>query len=141
MPKYIAFLRAINVGGHIVKMDQLRASFEELGFSKVETFIASGNVIFETKSKNTATLERKIEALLAKQLGYAVITFVRSTSDVVAVAEYQPFPEAELKAEGNQLHIGFLPSEPTVEAKKKLLAFGDKVNDFRFHDREVYWLR
>ncbi len=45
MPKYIAFLRAINVGGHTVKMDYLRVLFETLGFSDVETFIASGNVI------------------------------------------------------------------------------------------------
>ena len=43
MTRYIAFLRAINVGGHTVKMDQLRALFEELGLSNVETFIASGN--------------------------------------------------------------------------------------------------
>ena len=56
MPKYIAFLRAINVGGHIVKMDQLRKLFEELQFEHVEKFIASGNVIFDTKSKNIAAL-------------------------------------------------------------------------------------
>ena len=45
MPKYVALLRAINVGGHTVKMDRLRRLFEELGFKNVETFIASGNVI------------------------------------------------------------------------------------------------
>src|SRR6185369_8391120 len=61
MPKYVAFLRAINVGGHVVKMDQLRALFEALGFANVETFIASGNVIFDSKSKNVAALERKID--------------------------------------------------------------------------------
>ncbi|HXW01123.1 MAG TPA: DUF1697 domain-containing protein, partial [Anaerolineae bacterium] len=53
LPKYIAFLRAINVGGHTVKMDYLRRLFEEMGFSKVETFIASGNVIFEAVAKST----------------------------------------------------------------------------------------
>jgi uncharacterized protein (DUF1697 family) len=47
MPRYIALLRAINVGGHLVKMDALRRHFEELGFDPVETFIASGNVMFE----------------------------------------------------------------------------------------------
>ena len=53
MPRYIAFLRAINVGGHnTVKMDFLRQLFESLGFSNVETFIASGNIVFETTSKN-----------------------------------------------------------------------------------------
>ncbi|HLA07538.1 MAG TPA: DUF1697 domain-containing protein [Anaerolineales bacterium] len=59
MNKYVAFLRAINVGGHPITMDRLCEFFEELGFSNVETFIASGNVIFETKEKNTASLEKK----------------------------------------------------------------------------------
>jgi len=77
MPKYVAFLRAINVGGHTVKMDHLRGLFEALSFSNVETFIASGNVIFDTKSKDQQTLERKIEKHLRETLGYAVTTFDR----------------------------------------------------------------
>ena len=52
MPRFIAFLRAINVGGHNVKMEELRVLFESLGFTNVETFIASGNVIFEADSEN-----------------------------------------------------------------------------------------
>ena len=59
MPRHIAFLRAINVSGHNVKMDHLRQLFESLGFSNVETFIASGNVIFETKTVNTKLLENQ----------------------------------------------------------------------------------
>ncbi len=51
MTKYIAFLRAINIGGHNVKMDVLRQLFESLEFSNVKTFIASGNIIFESKTR------------------------------------------------------------------------------------------
>ena len=47
MPRQVAFLRAVNVGGRVAKMDALRRSFEKLGFRRVETFIASGNVIFD----------------------------------------------------------------------------------------------
>ena len=50
MPRFIAFLRAINVGGHNVTMKELRGLFEALGLKSVETFIASGNVIFESRS-------------------------------------------------------------------------------------------
>ena len=64
MQKYIAFLRAINVGGHTVKMDRLREIFETMGFSNVETFIASGNVIFETKSKDVDSLVKMIKKKL-----------------------------------------------------------------------------
>ena len=84
MPRYIAFLRAINVGGHTVKMDALRELFEALGFEQVETFIASGNVIFETTETDTAALERRIETHLQAALGYAVATFLRSDAEVAA---------------------------------------------------------
>jgi uncharacterized protein (DUF1697 family) len=59
MPKYAAFLRATNLGGHTVKMDDLRRLFEAMGFSNVETFIASGNVIFESASTDSGELEHK----------------------------------------------------------------------------------
>jgi uncharacterized protein (DUF1697 family) len=70
MTRYFAFLRAINVGGgHVVKMDRLRQLFESLGFSNVETFIASGNVIFESSSRNAKNLEAKIEKALIRSAG------------------------------------------------------------------------
>src|SRR6267142_2212313 len=106
MPKYVAFLRAINVGGHVVKMDQLRSSFTELGFANVETFIASGNVIFDSKSKNTQALERKIEKHLQAVLGYAVATFVRSIAEVGEIADYKPFAGRDIENDG--FYIGFL---------------------------------
>ena len=59
-------------------MERLRREFEFLGFSGVETFIASGNVIFEALAKNEAQLRAKIESHLRKALGYEVATFIRS---------------------------------------------------------------
>jgi uncharacterized protein (DUF1697 family) len=140
MPKYVAFLRAVNVGGHIVKMEQLRQLFQALGFSNVETFIASGNVIFDSTSKSTETLERKIEGLLGETLGYAVATFVRSTSELATIAEYKPFDDSELNADGNALYIAFMAGEPSTESKRKLLTFTTEVDDFHVYGREVYWL-
>ena len=138
MPKYLAFLRAINVGGHLVKMDYLRTLFEALGFTNVETFIASGNVIFDAKSKNTAALEKKIEQHLFESLGYKVATFVRSVAEVAAVVNARPFSEKELN--GNTLYIGFLSSNPSDESKQELARCANKLNDFVVSDREVFWL-
>jgi uncharacterized protein (DUF1697 family) len=140
MPKYVAFLRAINVGGHTVKMDYLRALFEALGLANVETFIASGNVIFDSKSKNTLALEQKIEKHLQETLGYEVATFLRSTSDLLEVAQYKPFSDADLIAPENRLYIGFLPDGPSEPAKQKLLACSTTVDEFHIHGRELYWL-
>ena len=54
MPRCIAFLRAVNVGGRLVKMDALRSAFEALDLADVSTFIASGNVLFETRARQHA---------------------------------------------------------------------------------------
>ena len=140
MPKYAAFLRAINVGGHTVKMDYLRRLFNALGFSNVETFIASGNVIFDSPSRNTKALEKKIERYLRETLGYEVATYIRSTTELATIAHYEPFIEAELKAEGSTVYIVFLADSPGAEAKQKLRSLTTEVDDFHLSGRELYWL-
>ncbi len=91
MPRFVAFLRAVNVGGRVVKMGELRTLFESLGLRSVETFIASGNVIFESNGRSVPSLERRIEDHLRKALGYEVKTFVRTDAEVAAIAKYKPF--------------------------------------------------
>ena len=140
MIRYIALLRAINVGGHKVKMDRLRKLFESLGLSNVETFIASGNVIFDSPAEDARTLEKQIESYLRKSLGFEVATFVRSVSELEAIAGYRPFMPPEFSAEGNSLYIAFLSDPPSGEAQQRLMAFRSEVDDFRVHGREGYWL-
>lgn len=140
MPKYVAFLRAINVGGHTVKMEYLRQVFEVLGLSNVETFIASGNVIFDSKSKNTKALEKKIENCLQETLGYPVATFVRSLTQLAEIANYKPFSAAQLAAEVHAIYIAFLAEKPSDEAKKKLLSLATATDEFHVFEREFYWL-
>lgn len=139
--RYIAFLRAINVGGHNVKMDQLRSLFESLGYSNVETFIASGNVLFESVDQGMSMLEEQIENHLLEALGYRVDTFIRSASGLADIANYRPFPSAQLDADGNTLHIGFLTNPPDGEAAHRLQALRTPEDDFHVHEREFYWLR
>lgn len=140
MPKYVAFLRAINVGGHIVKMDQLRGLFEAMGLSNVETFIASGNVIFDSKAKSTVALEQKIEKHLHKSLGYPVATFIRAISELATVARYKPFSEVELNGDGNQVYVVFVARSPGPEVERKMKSLASEIDDFHINGREVYWL-
>jgi uncharacterized protein (DUF1697 family) len=140
MAKYVAFLRAINVGGHTVKMDQLRRLFEEMGLSNVETFIASGNVIFNSTSRNKKALESKIEGYLQKALGYEVATFIRSIPELADIAGYDPFIGSDPNAPANPLYIAFLGSPPNSESKLKLESCASKIDSFRIHERELYWL-
>jgi len=140
-PRLVAFLRAINVGGqHVVKMDALRGHFETLGLGNVETFIASGNVIFTSRSMDHAALERKIERALQSALGYEVKTFVRTGAEVAAIACYKPFSTAAMKNYA-ALNVGFLASPLEAAGLKALMTLKDDVHDFHVNGREVYWIR
>ena len=139
MIRYVAFLRAINVGGHIVKMDVLKKSFVHLGFKDVDTFIASGNVLFSSRSRDTAKLERQIEAQLRKDLGYEVATFVRTAQEVVAVAAYQAFPPKAVEAAVSH-NVGFLSAALTAEGQTALQKLASAIDVFHTNEREWYWL-
>ena len=139
MQRFIAFLRAINVGGRVVKMERLRLLFESLGLKRVETFIASGNVIFESRG-SAGLLEKKIEPLLQKELGYEVRTFIRSADELAEIAVYNPFGGAgELPHEA--LFIGFLAESPSQEAVATLVNASSETDQFHIKRRELYWLR
>jgi uncharacterized protein (DUF1697 family) len=140
MPRYIAFLRAINVGGHnTVKMDFLRQLFDSLGFSNVETFIASGNIVFETTSSNAQALAREIEKSLREALGYEVATFIRTAAELATVANYKPFSRSDLEGAA-ALNIAFLADGLDDKSSQKLMALRTDIDDFHVHGREIYWL-
>jgi uncharacterized protein (DUF1697 family) len=136
--RYVALLRAINVGGHVVKMDRLRALFKELGFADVETLIASGNVLFSSSARNAAALEEKIERHLETALGYEVTTFVRTPGEMQAVAEFDPFPG--LVEEGHTLSVAFLKQYPGKQVTDRLHGMRTDYDELRVHGRELYWL-
>jgi uncharacterized protein (DUF1697 family) len=140
MPRYVSFLRGINLGGRRVTMDRLRELFEALKFSNVSTFIASGNVIFDTPTTDAAALEVRIERHLERALGYEVGTFLRSIPELAAVAAHRPFTDSELEVAAHSLHVTFLKAPPGRKAEQELLALQTDTDLFRVHEREVYWL-
>ena len=144
MPKqphrYVAFMRALNVGGRIVKMDQLRALFEALGFADVTTYIASGNVIFHSPETDTGKLEKRINDHLETSLGYVVGTYIRTPAALAEIAAHRPFAAGDLDEPGHTLYINFLPEAPSPDAVERLLALRTDVDDFAVHGREMYWL-
>jgi uncharacterized protein (DUF1697 family) len=137
MPRHVALLRAINVGGRVVKMDQLRLLFTQLGFARVETFIASGNVLFDAPARDGATLERTIEAHLRAALGYEVETFIRSPTELAVIAALDPF--AEGADSGRTVYVAFLREPPAAAYVERLMSFRSGTDDFRVIGRESYW--
>ena len=137
MPRAVALLRGINVGGHRVAMADLRRHVEALKLGNVATFIASGNVIFDTPARaDLAALEQRIERHLAKALGYEVPTFIRTIDEITAVAAAEPFPDA---AATDSLYVSFLRAAPDAAAKRAVLDLESPVDTFCFRGRELYW--
>jgi uncharacterized protein (DUF1697 family) len=139
MSRYVAFLRAINVGGHVVKMETLRSLFEGLGFAEVETFIASGNVIFRTGEQNTQSIEAQISQGLEEALGYEVATFIRTETELAQIAAYEAFPRAKVEA-ATAYNIAFLHEPLNEHAKQTLMGLRTEIDAFATHARDVYWL-
>lgn len=140
MPHYIAFLRGINLGNRRLTMEVLRARFEELKFAGVATFIASGNVIFSSKSAAAPKVTRQIETHLAKTLGYPVDTFLRTRAEVAAMAAFRPFSAADLADPKHTIHGGFLREPLSPAQASGLLACRTPVDEFCVEGREYYWL-
>ena len=139
MTRHIAFLRAINVGGHVVKMDQLRTLFEQLAFADVQTFIASGNVVFGASRRTPDRLEQMIEGHLKKTLGYEVTTFLRSPAEILDVVKRFPFGDRD-DADA-QTYVLFLKREALPAERKALRGLTTPLDEFETGSREVYWLR
>jgi uncharacterized protein (DUF1697 family) len=134
--RYVAFLRAVNVGGRRVSMDRLRAVFEELGFERVSTYIASGNVVFDASGRATDH-ERAIEEKLEDTLGFEVTTFLRRASDVRHAASAKPFGKVPA---GKTHMVAFLRRKPTAAERKAIEGKSTSSDRLVVDRREVHWL-
>ena len=128
----IAFLRGINLGGHTVKKDQLIKIFESVGCENVTTFIASGNVVFDAKSRPS---EKAAEEAIQAALGYEAATFIRTASQLKKIVERRPF-DGRGPETGGTLHVGFLKKRAKPDA---LTSLADDVNEFHVDGTTVYW--
>jgi len=135
--QYVAFLRAVNVGGRVVKMTELKRLFEVAGLDDVSTFIASGNVIFRS-GRGADKLATHIEGVLQKGLGYPVATILRTTGEVAAIAAHDAYPAA--LAGAGTVYVGLMQVRPSPAAVKKALALQTEIDQLRVDGREIYWL-
>ena len=141
MSEYAAFLRGINVGGHRISSGELCARFIQLGFGEVSAFRASGNVVFAaTSPERLAGMTARIEAGLAASLGYEVPVFLRTATEVRAIAAHQPFPKPLIAASQGKLQVAMLCERPTGRVRKEVLALATDEDRLAFSDRELHWL-
>lgn len=145
MTVYIALIRGINVGGkNRIKMDDLKRTFEALGLSRVQTYIQSGNVLFESNEEEEP-LCRRIEREIETVFGISASVMLRTSAELKGIAANCPFTERELAeaaatAKGESLHVAMLPEAPQAEGIERLSGYKTDNDEFRIEGRDVYLL-
>ncbi|WP_321950599.1 DUF1697 domain-containing protein [Paraburkholderia bannensis] len=132
MPTYIALLRAVNVGGTgKLPMPELRAMCETLGFTNVRTYIASGNVVFESRLA-AASVKKRLEQSLEEYAGKPVGVLLRNADEMAAVLADNPFADAPPE----RTVAIFLDAAPPADALDKVSGHG--TEQLALGKREVY---
>lgn len=137
MPRYVALLRSVNVAGHgRLAMDELRASFEALGYADVTTYIQTGNVLFSAASKSEATLASAIEQRLAEDFGDSPAVLLRSAAELRRVGASSPYAKAG--ADKARHHVTFLAMVPSKTALTALKLPPSGRDELVVDGKEVY---
>jgi uncharacterized protein (DUF1697 family) len=136
MPTYIAFLRGVNVGGNILKMERLRAVCAELGLAHVRTYVQSGNVVFAARG-SAAHWSRALEQNLLGSSRLAVSVMVRTATQLARVATTNPFLQ-EPGIDQARLAVVFLNRAPERTAWRALDALGAGCDRFHPAGTEIY---
>lgn len=136
--RYVAFLRGINVGGKkSIKMKDLAAAVTAAGFQNVRTFIASGNVIFETSAKNSTRVAKTIEKHLLKAFGAEIVVLVRTIDELKRIVKKNPFKKPKPSPD-EMLFVTFLASQPLVKPKLPLRSVAEKMEVIALTDGAAF---
>jgi len=145
MAIYIALLRGINVGGkNKIKMADLKQALTESGLKRVQTYIQSGNVLFESDEPESA-LRQHIEQLINSTFGFPVNVVLRTEHELRAVAENCPFSEEQIAAaaansDTETLYVAFLMDKPTDQDLERLSKYETEQEQYRVLGRDIYLL-
>jgi len=140
MTTYIAFLRGINVGGkRLIKMEDLRRVFESMGLKNVRTFIASGNVLFETSQTNRAALTTKIEKKLLTAFAHDVPVVLQTIDELKDILKVGPFKKTKPSADA-MMCVTLLVAEPKAGPKLPLKSAIENLEVLAIKNRAAFIL-
>ncbi len=137
MPRYVALLRGINVGGNKkVPMARLRELMEGLGYTDVATLLQSGNAVFTSKEKSPAKVVKQLEAAIAGEFGFEVAVVLRTRDELAAVIQANPLPGAEEAP--SWFLVTFLSDVPDPKRLAAIDPAAYLPDEFRLVGREIY---
>jgi len=135
MITYISMLRGINVGGrNKIKMDQLKDLYKSLGFANIHSYIQSGNIIFDSTSKDINGIAKNVHQAIKQTFGYDVPVFIRTANDFRLTIQNNPFTDKDI----SKLQITFLSGSPTQFSIDEINKARHKSEEFYIFQRDVY---
>lgn len=135
--RYVALLRGINVGGNtMIKMSELKAGFENLGFENVVTYINSGNIAFDAKATAEAKLVSKIEKMIESAFGKNIPVMVRDRESINGLLANNPF-DGEFESH-KEMHVLFMRDNMPQDKQEQLMDRQTKDERFVIRGREIY---
>jgi uncharacterized protein (DUF1697 family) len=138
MSAYISLIRGINVSGQKkIKMDELRKLYEDLNFKNVRSYIQSGNILFDDKSKNQNELAKKIEKKISEHFGYDVSLFVLTPDELKDIRNKNPFVNRK-DVDLSRLYVTVLLDKPDNNLTKKINSADYHPDEFIITDKTIY---
>jgi uncharacterized protein (DUF1697 family) len=138
MTTYISILRGINVSGHrMIKMDALRQLFADLGFQNIQTYIQSGNIVFQDKKTDQRKLEKKIAKAITDKFSFDVPVIVKEFDELKQILSDNPFLTDNTKDTAH-LHITFLADKPDQVNFDKIKDRQYQADEFHLVDKAIY---
>ena len=138
MNRYVAFLRGMNLGRRRIKNPELCAAFEDIGFTNVSAFLASGNVIFDVDDSDPRAVAVSIESGLKSILEYEVPTFLRTADEVKAIAAHTPFSGVTSERTG-KLQVAMIGEDVEQLQRGAVLELSNDADLLEIVGRELYW--
>ena len=136
MTKFVALLRAVNVGGNNkIPMPDLRALLESMGYSGVTTYIQSGNVVFDSPARTSRALVAPIEEAITRKFGLQIDVIVRTGRELKAAIDNNPF---RAHAADQTVHIAFLDNAPDLRRLASIDLARFTPDEFAIVGREAY---
>lgn len=138
MPVYAALLRGVNVGSSKrMKMHELRGVFESLSLPNAQTYLQSGNVIFESAELELDPIAGRIEAAIESSFGFHSDVILRSADQMEAVVAKNPFASVA-DTDTSKLLVYFLKREPSADASRSLQDLKAAPEKVVLSGKEVY---
>ncbi|MBA3757865.1 DUF1697 domain-containing protein [Candidatus Saccharibacteria bacterium] len=137
MTSYVALLRGVNVGGRIIKMEEIKNCFEDMGYTNVSTVLQTGNVLFDANPTSSEDMRNEIEMIVGSTFNYPAKVQIYNLDEVIRITKAYPFNRSKKTF---QHYVVFLDNSKARQLAREPMSLDDKVEKIQKGDKVIYWM-